>query len=641
MRIVYTKEDPVFDSGRSRSLEDSVREFLAAKGMDYPVYVDGGEVSVEYPDDCDGDADEDERIVASFCRDHRFIKAEKVVHELIEKRPWGSEGYRLLAQIEMEAGKTEAAIEHARDAVRFNPHNLYALTLLGNLLTRDKGMPEGGVCFARRAYELYPDSAIAVNNYAGTLMQLKDADKGELERLFRKAISIDPSYMNPYYGLTRMCAGRGDVDEAFKVALDGLRKGTDRPENSAQLRDALSDSLVGFARELADHPQEKLVEETLKHVEEKGGRETRIEEDASLNVPARMELAENHGRDWNRLVVKASVSSGIRTYYIVHELEKYLMRLESAEKGREASLAMTQENRKTFMDKTQFAMSDRFRSSLPQGRQEEFLGMMADGVGAQIMNCPLDILVARRLFEKYPQLHPHEVVAAVEMAGSSIGSVRAGVRGQFPKNIVRINRTLNAVTFMSYRDLFGLDLMRHLDVPDDELKQAREMYGACCANASLPEPGDEWSIIRSFVEKLHLVDCFTIVETKRKLEEESRKEESTREFQKNFSGGKNPGVNMAVTMHMVDAIRRLKSMASDEVRKIAVEIAMIGTSGISPDRKSGYLVRSLGGEDMSGCRLLAYYYVSWKFAFPEKVSVLGLPFEKEYRQAYGLSETGM
>ena len=68
---------------------------------------------------------------------------------------------------------------------------------------------------------------------------------------------------------------------------------------------------------------------------------------------------------------------------------------------------------------------------------------------------------------------------------------------------------------------------------------------------------------------------------------------------------------------------------------------MLGTRGISPDKKSGYSVPALGGEDMSGPRMLAYYYVSWKIGFPHKVDVLGLPFEKEYEMALSMKKGGM
>ena len=43
------------------------------------------------------------------------------------------------------------------------------------------------------------------------------------------------------------------------------------------------------------------------------------------------------------------------------------------------------------------------------------------------------------------------------------------------------------------------------------------------------------------------------------------------------------------------------------------------------------------GEDFSGYRLLANYYVSWKIALPEHLAKVGLPFDDAYalaRQMY-------
>jgi hypothetical protein len=94
-------------------------------------------------------------------------------------------------------------------------------------------------------------------------------------------------------------------------------------------------------------------------------------------------------------------------------------------------------------------------------------------------------------------------------------------------------------------------------------------------------------------------------------------------------------------MYMVDAIKSLRALPVEEVKKIAAEIAYLGMRGIKPDQKSGYSVPSLNNRDMSGCQMLAYYYVSWKIGFPEAISKLGLPFDKEYAEALSLIDIGM
>ena len=71
-----------------------------------------------------------------------------------------------------------------------------------------------------------------------------------------------------------------------------------------------------------------------------------------------------------------------------------------------------------------------------------------------------------------------------------------------------------------------------------------------------------------------------------------------------------PARNMMMAMYMLDAMKRLESMGPDKVRNAGMEIAILGTRGIDPARTGGYTLKTIPGEDFSGYRLLAYYYVS-------------------------------
>ncbi len=94
-----------------------------------------------------------------------------------------------------------------------------------------------------------------------------------------------------------------------------------------------------------------------------------------------------------------------------------------------------------------------------------------------------------------------------------------------------------------------------------------------------------------------------------------------------------PARNLMMAMYMLDAMKRLGNMGPDEVRKTAMEIACLGVGGIDPTRSGGYLLKMIPGEDFSGYRLLAYYYVSWQMAFPEHLKEIGLPFDDAYALA--------
>ena len=56
---------------------------------------------------------------------------------------------------------------------------------------------------------------------------------------------------------------------------------------------------------------------------------------------------------------------------------------------------------------------------------------------------------------------------------------------------------------------------------------------------------------------------------------------------------------------------------------------------ISPDKQDGYKIPSID-RDFCGYDMLAYYYVSWALAMPDKVNQLGLPFDTAYQNALDL-----
>ena len=113
--------------------------------------------------------------------------------------------------------------------------------------------------------------------------------------------------------------------------------------------------------------------------------------------------------------------------------------------------------------------------------------------------------------------------------------------------------------------------------------------------------------------------------------EEQKKKQDT--FYAENKDGEDPMKTMMMSMYMLGALEYFDGMDKMEIKKIAFEIAMIGTTGISPDKKSGYKVPSIPGKDFGGYQLLAYYYVSWALAIPEMLASLNLPFDNAWAAA--------
>ena len=642
MIIVHELADGIFVASTIEELEAGVRGFLSGMNIaGCSVVQDNGRVFVNFPDKQDIDAAEDERVVIGFCNSGRFGKARKVIREWIEKAPWNSDAYRLAAQVEMMEGNIDDAIEKAEVSLKLNPKNLYALILYGNLFGRDKGLHDEAVKWYKRASELYPESSLAVNNYAGCLLQSGNYDKAEVERLFRKAIALDKTNIQSYYGLASLVLGREDYKEAFEIVRDGLMNGTNKPENNTPICEVMTEMLVRISRELAKELKLDVVKAACDEVGRMEGVGIDLAEDESLKVLVKMELAERYGRDRHRLVYSPRIADKGGTYLLMQEIEKHRMHVEAKSLGRDASFVCDSAGAMKFKEWVMPYITGKFRACIPVSKLEDAIDNLRVGLGGQIMNTPLDYFSESRTADKYKELGPDHVVASYLLCVEAIESAKVGEASGVPKRILQANKVMNAVMFMLHKELTGLDMVKYLRLAPDEEKLVATLRNACKSTEARRDPGSEWDVVRMFVDELCVADFFKVEDAASKAAEEQRQKESNLSFQARVKSGSDPALNMAITMHMVDAIKRLEALDVERVRIVAAQIAMLGTRGISPDKKSGYSVPALGGEDMSGPRMLAYYYVSWKIGFPHKVDVLGLPFEKEYEMALSMKNGGM
>ena len=116
-----------------------------------------------------------------------------------------------------------------------------------------------------------------------------------------------------------------------------------------------------------------------------------------------------------------------------------------------------------------------------------------------------------------------------------------------------------------------------------------------------------------------------------KINPESHEEQNAAFAEHN--GDDNPVVTMMMTMYMQGALQYMQGLSMMDIQRIAFETANLGVNGISPQKK--YSLKSIPNSEFGGYELLAYYYVSWAAAFPDKVDLLGLPFKSAYEAAKG------
>ena len=103
-------------------------------------------------------------------------------------------------------------------------------------------------------------------------------------------------------------------------------------------------------------------------------------------------------------------------------------------------------------------------------------------------------------------------------------------------------------------------------------------------------------------------------------------------FANNHKDGADQVETMMMSMYMLGAMKYLHDMNHWDVKRIAFEIATVGIMGINPQKK-GYKIDAIPNKEFGGYEFLAYYYVSWAIAIPEKLDSLGLPFKTAYEAA--------
>lgn len=277
-----------------------------------------------------------------------------------------------------------------------------------------------------------------------------------------------------------------------------------------------------------------------------------------------------------------------------------------------------------------------------------------EGMNRQAFNTPIDLFIEQKLYIDFPTLRPCQFLSLYQLMNENVKAVTdKKIVELTPKDILSKSRTFNLIYALQFRDLYGLDMVEDLKATPGEQKEAIRLYEEYLEYKDDRAPGEEYELVKHWAEDLKLDDNFELIDEetyrarrsdptgilesieKDPLGLESTDPEKEREMKKFQDKQKEMGTNMAVVMYMVDALKYFEGMAKEEIRSIAMEIALQGTQGYRPE-KEDYRISKIPGKLFSGYHILAYYYVSWKTAIPEMLSQLQLPFDEEYQLALSL-----
>ena len=583
-----------------------------------------------------------------LCNQEKFDEALPVLEEITKNDPNNSEAWRILAQVHWNHfHEPSKAYDELIESLKCNPRNIWALILMGNLLTKEKNDIQHAKEYYDKVLEYYPDNAIAINNIGATFMENKDYE--EALPYMKKALSIDDSYTNSYYGLALCYYKLGDLKEGFSICHKGALKSKDRPENPA-VRQELLKLYLTIARDLANQTNYISVWNGIKdELQAVDHLNIRFEEDKSINVLAKLEYAPWHAAKEH--VIRYNPDKEYIDHLFIHEM-MHLKMSQQATKDNRGKAAVSSETTRRAFNKRYLKFMQKTNKHIPADEMGKVMSGLADGLGLQLMNCPLDLLVEHMMYTDYEVVRPIQLLSLFHMEQDNIESVKkASQSGFFPREIVQANKVMNIVTSMHFKDIYGIDLIREYHPTKHEYDQAKDLYDEFKAYLDTFKAGDEYELMEYFVQSLNMEDLVDIIDEsqitskmkadlsmksdlkmrgKDALSEEDA-DVANADFALRHQDGANPTETMMMSMYMLGAMEYFDTLDPHDVHRIALEIAMVGVSGISP--KGKYSIKSIPDKEFGGYQFLAYYYVSWARAIPEKLEALGLPFSKAYESA--------
>jgi tetratricopeptide (TPR) repeat protein len=587
----------------------------------------------------------------ALCNQNEFDKALPLLEESVKDNPSDSEAWRVLAQLHWNhLHEADKAYDELIESLKCNPRNIWALVLMGNLLTKEKNDVEHAKQYYEKVLEYYPDNAIAINNIGATYMERKDFE-GALPYM-EKALQIDDTYINSYYGLALCYYKTGKIEETFNICHKGALKSSDRPENPA-VREELIKLYITIAKEFSDKTNYinvwKGIKDELEAVDHVN---IRIVEDKTLNVHAKMEYAPLHAAKEH--VIRYNPEKDFVEHLFIHEM-MHLKMNQQATKANRAKAAVSSEATRAAFKKRYQKFMQKTHSHIPASELKKVIFGLADGLGLQLMNCPLDLFVEHMIYTDYQLARPIQMLSLFHMEQDNINAVKqAAQNGFFPKEIVYANKVMNIVTSMHFKDIYGINLIGQYHPTKQEFAHAKDLYDEFKAYLDSYKAGDEYEMLEYFVQSFNMEDLVEIIDENqvtagmkadlsmksdlKDLSGEALSEEdadaANAKFALNHQDGADPTETMMMSMYMLGAMEYFDNLTSQDVHRIALEIAMVGVKGIDPKKK--YSIKPIPGKEFGGYEFLAYYYVSWARAIPHMLEKLGLPFSKAYESAMQL-----
>lgn len=639
--------------GNRAALLDAMRSYYTVRGVVPAVREEGHTIVLEIDVDQVVGREKLFREAVSLCERGKFQEGRVRLSKLVAEDPTHSEYHRMLGQIASELGDPNAAIDHLIDALRWDPENKHALTMMGNIWARDKQDMETALKYYEAVLALDPKDHLAANNVA--VQYLNAANFDAAESWFQKALEIEPEYANAHHGLALVAQRKGDLRSAFFSGTQSMLFDPDRKDLYKHSLKLAWDCALALYEEI-DAPA--LVQAMADELAQLAGKPVQVVADEATATPAKLEVAEVYDRPEHTVRYKPEQPAA--EHLVMHELYHLRYILEAREDGVNMLFTSGGEARLQFHRDQAKYRARLIKEGIDGEAADSYLGKIFEGMNRQVFNAPLDLCIEYDLFHEQPDMRPAQFLSMMELVATAVhATTDKRIVALSPPDILSKSKVYSLTLAMLFRELYGVDRVADLKATRQELKQAQTFFDEFCDYRTDREPGEEYELVEHWAKDLQLNPYFKLVPEQEHLarkhqprpaplgadleEQLGRIEadpldqfandpEREAEMRTFLQGQEAMGLNSAVLMFMVDALQHFKDQPKAKIKETAFEIALLGTQGIEPG-KQGYKLANVPEKTFSGNHLLAYYYVSWKLAIPEMLEQLQLPFDREYAMA--------
>jgi tetratricopeptide (TPR) repeat protein len=586
------------------------------------ITVEGGDVVLQFPEESTAAQEEAARLALKGAKRAAvgdFAGALPALQRALQLQPSLHSARRDLAMAYMELGQPDAATNHLIEVLRVDPSDAWNWVVLGNLYLGPKKDPATGEKFLRKALDLKPGDAWALNSLAA--LHHQRGQHAEAIPLFQQALATQPDLPQAYLGqaLAHVALKQPDQAEALLARLFKLGNARDTRSHPAYAQ--ARDLYARVQRDLAQRDESalfKCVQNYKAELETLSGYPVKtVEAELSGTIGAQIQMAWTHGRDHHLLSTRRGYAPELLCHLQAHELTHLRIEANARKLGHNQFFTTNATTLATAHRALQADADKLRRKGTAPDAIERLHRTLIKGLCGFLFNCPIDMLIERHLRQTYPVLRPAQFLSVRVMVNEALQvNTNPEILKITPRKIQRATLAMNgayclflddlfegATTFAApYRTLENFDMAKQLH--HYFIQHSEQFAGG---------GGREYCLVDGFAELLGIRDWY-------QWQPDTGQHQvlpTTAPTEGTSNDALLRQLHPAAVHHLLSALQRYDALPVSKVQEITFEAARTGERGLDyASHEKQYTLRSLPGERFSGLQIMCLLHAGLKRLVP-------------------------